>query len=192
MGLIRYVVGVLLVVSMPPAILWWIVVHPFVAFWRRLGARPAVGVVSALMAALALGLVPVRDALLGQDLGTSWPMVAVAAVLMAGAGLLAARRKRHLKFRILAGMPELEGDAGTLLTEGPYAVIRHPRYVEVAAAALAYACFANYAGAYVVAALTLPLLHLIVVLEERELARRFGTAWEEYRSRVPRYFPRWG
>lgn len=40
MGTARYWIGVLLVVSMPPAILWWFVVHPFIGFWRRVGRAP--------------------------------------------------------------------------------------------------------------------------------------------------------
>ena len=190
MALARYVVGVLLVVSMPPAILWWILLHPLVAFWRRLGARRAMGVVSVLMVAMAVALVPCRDALLGRNLGTTWVLVAVAACLTAGAAALAVWRRRFLDSRILSGMPELEGDARRLLTEGPYALVRHPRYVEVALWTFAYACFSNYVGAYVLAVLTLPLLHVVVLLEERELAARFGAAWAEYRARVPRYVPR--
>jgi protein-S-isoprenylcysteine O-methyltransferase Ste14 len=35
-----------------------------------------------------------------------------------------------------------------------------------------------------------PLLHLIVLLEERELPDRFGEAYVDYSRRVPRYWPR--
>lgn len=77
-----------------------------------------------------------------------------------------------------------------MLSEGIYGRIRHPRYVEVVIGTWAYAVFANHLGAYVVAALTIPSIHLIVLLEERELVERFGARYEEYRSRVPRYVPR--
>jgi len=174
MSLARYIVGVFLVVWLPPAVVWWIIVHPFVAFWRRLGAKLALSVVAVMMVALALALVPLRDALLGRDLGTSWPLVGLAAALLAVAGVMAIKRRRYLTYRILHGVPELEGDARTLLTEGPYAVVRHPRYVEVALGTIAYACFANHVGAYVMAVLVLPVLHVVVLLEERE----------------PRYVPR--
>jgi protein-S-isoprenylcysteine O-methyltransferase Ste14 len=190
MSLARYIVGAFLVVWLPPAVVWWIIVHPFVAFWRRLGAKLALSVVAVMMVALALALVPLRDALLGRDLGTSWPLVGLAAGLMAVALIMAVRRRRYLTYRILSGVPELEGDARTLLTEGPYAVVRHPRYVEVALGTIAYACFANHVGAYVMAVLVVPVLHVVVLLEERELVRRFGAAYERYRAQVPRYLPR--
>ena len=185
----RYFVAVLLVASMPPAIVWWYLVHPFVGFWRRMGARAALSVVGALMLAAAGALVWARDALVGRDLGTSWPLTGLGVVLAVAAAALGLRRRRYLTTRILSGIPELEGDGGNLLTQGPYAVIRHPRYVEVVAAVFAYASFANYAGSWVVALATLPALHGVVLLEERELAQRFGSAYDEYRRRVPRYVP---
>lgn len=190
MATVRYIVGVLLVVSMPPAVVWWFLVHPFVAFWRRLGARAALTTVAVLMVALLLALIPVRGALLGRDLGTSWPLVVLAVLLVLGGVSLGVWRRRYLNQRMLAGINELEGDARTLLTQGPYALVRHPRYVEVAVLTFAYAAFANHVGSWIVALLTLPALHAVVLLEERELAERFGNAWEEYRARVPRYLPR--
>jgi protein-S-isoprenylcysteine O-methyltransferase Ste14 len=63
--------------------------------------------------------------------------------------------------------------------------------VEIALGTMAYALFSNWLGALIVAGLSLPVIHLIVLLEERELVERFGDAYEEYRARVPRYVPRY-
>jgi len=190
MGTARYWIGVLLVVSMPPAILWWFVVHPFIGFWRRLGARRAVWVVGALMLGIVAFLIPLRNTLLGRDLGSHPWLVALACLLTAAGAAMALWRRPHLTQRMLTGLSELQGDATPLLTKGPYALVRHPRYVEVVLFTFAYAAFANYAGSWVMAVLSLPFLHAVVVMEERELAQRFGAAWVEYRTRVPRYLPR--
>ncbi|MFV1987575.1 MAG: hypothetical protein ACC682_09840 [Gemmatimonadota bacterium] len=37
MDRIRYYGALLAVVSLPPAILYWLIVHPFVDVWRRVG-----------------------------------------------------------------------------------------------------------------------------------------------------------
>jgi protein-S-isoprenylcysteine O-methyltransferase Ste14 len=37
--------------------------------------------------------------------------------------------------------------------------------------------------------LTIPGLHAIVLLEERELVERFGQEYRDYALRVPRYIP---
>jgi protein-S-isoprenylcysteine O-methyltransferase Ste14 len=103
------------------------------------------------------------------------------------------KRKKYLSMRILAGVPEVEADPekrGQLLREGPYAVIRHPRYAEIVFATFGYAALANYLGCWILAVLTLPVLHLVVLMEERELRDRFGEAYREYAARVPRYLPR--
>lgn len=189
----RYVVGVLLVVGLPPGMAWWFLVHPFVGFWRRLGARSTMAVMILFFLASVLGLLMVRDMLLGPDLGFSWPLFAAGVVLCLLAGWMGWKRKRYLTLRILAGVPEVEADEderGKLLNEGPYARIRHPRYVEIAVATFGYAALANYLGCWILAVLTLPVLHGIVLLEERELCDRFGDAYRDYVRRVPRYFPK--
>lgn len=192
MNTARYFVGVLLVTFMPPALIWWFVVHPFVGFWRHLGPKVTLTVMGVLGIAGAMALMSVRDRLLGRDLGTHPPLVVIALLLLAVTAWIAVHRRRQLTPRILAGVPELsrDDDDQVLLTEGVYGRIRHPRYVEVLAGTWAYAVFANHVGAYVVASLTVPALHLIVLLEERELHRRFGERYEAYRARVPRYVPR--
>jgi protein-S-isoprenylcysteine O-methyltransferase Ste14 len=189
----RYIVGVLLVVGLPPGVLWWFLLHPFVGFWRKLGVRLTMIVLGLFLLASVLALVSIRDFLLGADLGLSWPLFAVGIVLMVLAAWIGLKRRKHLTIRILAGIPEVEAEPqrqGKLLEEGPYAVIRHPRYVEVVLATFAYAAIANHVGSWIVVIAMLPLLHLVVILEERELVERFGEAYRDYAARVPRYMPR--
>lgn len=191
MSTARYVIAVLLVISLPPAIVWWYVIHPFVGFWRKIGKPITYTVMTVLFLGSVVGLFAVRDALVLTDLGTSWIMVGVAAALIIPAIWLAILRAKYLSFGILAGVPELDADGsgGKLLNQGIYAVIRHPRYVEIALGSLAYAAFANYLGGYILALLTIPGIHAVVVIEEKELAERFGEEYEAYRASVPRYIP---
>lgn len=192
MDRIRYFVGVILVVSLPPAVIWWYIVHPFVGFWRRLGRRWAVAVNTAIAVVITAGLWFVRRPLLGPDMGTHWSLVALGAVLVLVGVYIGLQRRKQLSRKILSGYPELEkdGKGGILLTEGLYARLRNPRYVEVSAFVFGYAALANHLGAWIMAVANLPALHLVVLLEERELARRFGAEYDAYRARVPRYIPR--
>ena len=57
-------------------------------------------------------------------------------------------------------------------------------------AVLSYSLIANYAGLYVLTVLSVLALYAIVLLEERELRERFGSAYEEYARSVPRFLPR--
>jgi protein-S-isoprenylcysteine O-methyltransferase Ste14 len=190
----RYVFGVLLVIGLPPGMLWWFLVHPFVGFWRRVGAVETIIIMAAVGILGAVGLLAIRDTLLLADYGTQPVLVALAAALATTSVWIAVKRRKHLTTSILVGMPELEegGHGGRLLSEGIYSRVRHPRYVEIVLGCLAYALFANYLGAYIVAVLCIPVVHLIVLLEERELIDRFGDEYVVYAERVPRYIPRRG
>ena len=191
MSTARYIIAVLIVISLPPAIGWWYVIHPFVGFWRRVGQPITFSVMTVFFLGSVVGLFAIRDALVLTDLGTNWILVGVAAALIIPAIWLSVLRAKHLSFAILVGVPELEADGsgGKLLDQGIYAVIRNPRYVEVALGTLAYASFANYLGGYILALLTILGIHAVVVIEEKELAERFGDEYEGYRASVPRYVP---
>jgi len=193
METLRYVVGVLLVIGVPPGLTWWFIVHPFIGFWRRIGVRMTMAIMVLYFAVGVAGLLLARDWLLGADLGTQWSLIGVGVTLMAAAAYVGWKRRKYLTTRVLVGIPELQRDPerqGILLDQGPYALIRHPRYVEIALAVFAYAAIANYVGAWIMAVLSLPVLHLVVLVEEQELADRFGEAYLEYADRVPRYMPK--
>lgn len=81
-------------------------------------------------------------------------------------------------------------DTGSrLVTTGPFAIVRHPIYalgmamILLSAVALPTPLMAVTAGAYVL------LLSAKARIEERALARRFGTEWTAYARRTPRFLP---
>jgi protein-S-isoprenylcysteine O-methyltransferase Ste14 len=190
---LRYVLGAFIVIGLPPGIAWWFIVHPFVGFWRRLGATRTMTAMGVFFAVTVLGLLPFHRALMGRALPAS-PQLVVLGFLLIGLGFaIAMARKKHLPMRILAGVPEVhadEGQRGELLTQGIYSMIRHPRYMEIVLITFGYAAISNHVGPWVLAALTFPLIHAVVLLEERELRDRFGEEYREYTALVPRYIPR--
>lgn len=188
----RYVIAVLMIVTLPPALVLWFVIHPAARFWRRLGAGWTYSILSVPSIAAMVLAYRFRAVLLGRDLGTNYILISLAIVLAVISGWIAVKRRRHLSMKILVGIPEMSksGDRGKLLTEGIYSRIRHPRYVEVAVGVWAYALFANYVGVHVFAVATIPILLFIIYFEERELRDRFGQDYIDYCARVPRFIPR--
>ncbi len=191
MQTVRYVIGVGLLMALPPAILLWFAIHPFVRFWRRLGAGwtyvvLAPGVIAWMLMAFAR-----REVLLGPDLGTHLYLLAPTAACFVTGIVVTVLRRRQLTSGIVIGLPELspQKHPGKLITTGIYARIRHPRYVELTLFTAAYAFFSNHVGVYVTTGLSTLALYFVVVLEERELRDRFGAEYEEYCRRVPRFFP---
>ena len=186
----RYVMAALLMLTVPPGIVYWFIVHPFIGFWRRRGAKVTFWFLGFFMVGSAVALFPFRDALLGRDLGASPWRIALAVPILVAALLISRQRKKHLTFQILAGTPELTGEGPGLLREGIYGRIRHPRYVEFSFACVGWSLLCDYSGLYIMTALALVGLYAIVLIEERELRERFGQAYVDYSAQVPRFVPK--
>jgi len=188
----RYVLAFLVIASFPPSLLLWLAIHPFAPFWRQLGAVWTYVILGLPVVGYMVGAWVFRKTLLVLDLGTNVITMILAGIAFGAAVLLKRRVMAQLRFARLSGIPELSKEKypGKLLTEGIYSRVRNPRYIEALLWVTAYALFANYLGAYLVVALCLPLIYFVVRLEERELRERFGTAYEEYCRRVPRFVPK--
>ena len=187
----RYIVAVLLLATVPISLGLWFAIHPFARSWRRIGPAWTYAILAAPCLLVGWILWHARRTLLGPDLGTR-PGLLVLAIAAAIVGLAISRaRRRRLGQLTLMGIPELSSrQKGRLATEGIYSRIRNPRYLEFLAFVLAYAAFANHLGIWVLYLLSLPTIHGVVLMEERELRDRFRAEYEEYCRQVPRYLPR--
>ena len=191
-GAVRYWLAVALYASVPAAILYWYLIHPFTAFWRRLGLKLTFLLVGAVFAAVVLLLARQHQRVLAVSYPFSWPLATAGLALYAVAVALERACRRHLKFAILAGVPQIGGDPGRLLTEGIYSRVRNPRYLSGIFAIAGFALVLNYPALYVAFALFVPAVYVVILLEERELKDRFGAEYEDYLRRVPRLFPKLG
>jgi len=194
---VRYYVALVILIGLQYGILMWLVIHPLALAksLRQVGPVWAYVIVAVPGVLLAGTILWLRDTILAIDYGTNNLLMALSVIPSALAVAIHVSYRKYLTMRILTGVPELTGSqAGILLTEGIYSRTRHPRYVESILWILGYALFTNYLAMYVAFLLMLPIMHIIVLLEEKELKERFGSAYEEYCHRVPRYIPRvtWG
>ena len=192
MQTLRYFLGVLIVVMVPPAVIFWYFAHPLVGFWRRVGPWVSYVVLLGALVGMMWGCWLVSDALMGLDLGTNLWTLLSGIVLYVLSIILEVIVRKQLTLSILIGVPELvpERVESKLLRSGIYGRVRHPRYIGVLLAVTGFALIANYSGAYLITALTVPGLYVLTVLEERELLERFGDAYRTYREEVPRFLPR--
>jgi protein-S-isoprenylcysteine O-methyltransferase Ste14 len=188
---VRYVIAFVLVVTGPGSVLFWFVIHPFAAFWRRVGPGWAYLAGFSLFAIVTLPLVLLSGWLLSIEFGTRATTVVVGLLVGVLAAILGRGWRRHLSWRMYCGVPELAPHRypGTLLTDGMYARVRHPRYLEVLLEYLACAFISNFLAAYALTVFMAGAIAILIPLEERELAARFGRAYEQYRARVPAIIP---
>ena len=191
MDRVRYWVALGEVMMVPGALLYWFSIHPFVRFWRGVGARVTVTLHLLMIFVVGYGMYLLRGRLLAVEYGTRPVLIAISVPVLIASFVLKRALARHLKMRILIGMPELAGESSTqrMLCEGIYSRIRHPRYLEVFLALIFFALFTNYLASYVILVASIPALLAIIYIEERELRDRFGEEYVRYCARVPRFWP---
>lgn len=187
----RYIIALLLVTLVPAVLAYWLLLQTLLPLWRRIGWVRAQIVLWAAVLVVAFALWFWRGAFLWTDYGFNPLLTAAGVVFLAGAAVFRLQIERFLPWRVQLGLPEIDpaGHAEQLVTEGPYAHTRHPRYIQVFLALLGWAMLANYPAGYLAALLWVPFVLSIIRLEERELQRRFGAAYDEYAARVPRFWP---
>ena len=191
---VRYALAVLSVITLPPGLLFWFVIHPWASRWRKLGPLRTYLIVLPVVVAFGVLLFRLRARLVGADLGMNWGLIAIGAVLYALSTWIAFQHSKHLSIATMIGIPELSPTAqlkGKLLKEGIYRLVRHPRYLSAGLAVIAVALFVDYMGVYILIFLLFPLGYPMLVFEERELIDRFGEEYRQYQQEVPRILPRW-
>jgi len=192
MDTIRYYVALVTVVAFPPPVLAWLLIHPFAHVLRRIGL---VGTYVSILGFYAIGMFSIwlaRDYILGIDFGFSATLSVLAIVLFCVSIFMRVLWRRVLRPSTILGLPEFSDkqESDNLATKGIYSHIRHPRYLEVGLALWATSLFSNNLAVYVVGLAYIPVIYLVVILEERELRIRFGTDYVDYCARVPRFIPR--
>lgn len=188
---VRYAAGLIMIMTVPISLGVWLLIHPFARIWRRIGLLGTYGVIAPVSAVLGIWLWSNQQMLLGTDLGMHPILMGLAIAAFTAALAVARVRRRQLTPRILTGIAELSRDKGCLLTQGVYARTRNPRYLELLLSVLGFVSIANHVGTWVLWVLCFPGVHIVVLLEERELRDRFGAEYEHYCERVPRYLPKW-
>jgi protein-S-isoprenylcysteine O-methyltransferase Ste14 len=193
MNTLRYFLALFLVITLPPLFLYWLLIHPFVSFWRGKGLATTHTVVLSTIGAAMVGLFSIRHDLLTADFGTNYLLLTLGVLSLILSGRMHFAIQKHLSIKTLLGFPEIAPDRfpRELITDGIYARMRHPRYAQLLIALIGYALIANYLAAYLAVALWLAGIYVIVLLEEKELRQHFGESYERYCRRVPRILPRW-
>lgn len=110
------------------------------------------------------------------------------AVLALTGALFAAWAKTRLGRLFSTQLGVQEGHE--LVTNGPYAVVRHPIYLGLIDFIIGSALYLNDVALLGVAFLFVLYFTAQIRIEERFFAAHFGAAWTQYTARTPALFPR--
>ena len=189
---LRYAMAVFAVTVLPVAIVYWLVIHGGRALWRHSGERVVWLVASAATTGIGVLAFHCSGFLVGSDLGTNWIVCTAGLLIYLATWAMTSPIRKHLSFRTFIGLPELRHETNSLLTDGPYEAVRHPRYLQVIIAIVGWCLVCNHLGLYVVGFCSILAFVLIAQLEEQELLERFGEAYQTYRDDVPALVPKRG
>jgi protein-S-isoprenylcysteine O-methyltransferase Ste14 len=186
MRFLHVVAGFFLFFELPIPI-YWLILHPFNAFWR-IRVRAAFWIAGLTAWTVGGALLWIYHPSLIAPVPPSWFAITAGVVLIGIEIYLFLRVERELGSRRLVGHAELTG-TGEIFTGGLYAHVRHPRYTGMFCAVAGAALLAGTPRLWGVAVVWWVLALGVIRLEERELAARFGTAYVTYREQVPAFLP---
>ena len=186
-----FYIALLTLITVPATLIAWLLLHSLVSYWLRLGSTGSMLIITASTVMVMVGMYLVRNPLLHVRFGFRWPLACVSCILLAGSSYLNILVYRRAPKAMAFGLSEISRDEpGSLVEDGVYSHMRHPRFVAMTLAIAAMAMLTNYLMLYLLWGVYVVMIFFIAVLEERELTTRFGARYLEYKKRVPRFVPR--
>jgi protein-S-isoprenylcysteine O-methyltransferase Ste14 len=185
----------LMMVMMWPFIpLFLIEIHYGINFWRRLGVWTYFVV---FLEWLPIGYVLYlwQSVVLQYEIAVALPLRVLGGVLIVAGIVLHAWTAKILGIKATISYTELKPktaeETETLITSGPFSVVRHPSYWAHTSIITGTFLITGIITVGVVALIDLAITYFVTTeLEDRELTERFGKKYVEYKKKVPKFFPK--
>ena len=174
-----------------PVPVYWLLIHPAIGFWRRIGYR-SFWIALPVWILIGVPLALLENSLFLHRLPRNAATYAVGVALLALSLWISHQVHQEFSLKKLAGLPELNpahhlrGVVGT----GIYARVRHPRYANIILGFIAFGLLTGAAGIFLLAIVSFLMYLIVAPLEERELREQYGSEYEAYARTVPRFLPR--
>lgn len=174
-----------------PVPVYWLVLHPAVNTWRRIGYR-SFWIALPVWVMVGFPLALMEGPLVAYRFPRNAATYALGTALLALNLWVSRRVHREFSFKKLAGLPELNPahPHRGIVDKGIYAWVRHPRYANMMLGFIAFGLLTGAAGIFLLAIVSFLLYLIVTPLEERELREQYGSEYEIYARTVPRFLPR--
>jgi protein-S-isoprenylcysteine O-methyltransferase Ste14 len=174
-----------------PVPFYWLLLHPAVNTWRRIGYR-SFWIALPVWILIGVPLALMENFLFARRLPRNAATYCLGAALLVFTFWVSRRVHQEFSFKKLAGLPELNPahPQRGIVDQGIYAWVRHPRYANIMLGFIAFGLLTGAAGIFLLAIVTFLLYLIVTPLEERELREQYGSEYEIYARTVPRFLPR--
>jgi protein-S-isoprenylcysteine O-methyltransferase Ste14 len=170
---------------------FWLLIHPRAESWRSRRQSPY-KILLPLWIGLWIGMAATTAAWRAVPIYENrWTWIP--AVLLFCAGLILYKLSHsHFSIEQLSGLPEIvRGHSQQrLVTTGIRARVRHPIYVGHLCEMLAWSVGTGLAVCWSLTVWAIVTGWIMIKMEDRELEKRFGDEYRDYRSAVPALVPR--
>lgn len=185
------IIVLITLIAWPVIPLFWIPVHLFPHFFRKLKLFTYVMPIITWLP-IAFLIYQQRDLLLNSRI--NFPAI----IRGAGIIMLIAGTEVHiwtgrlLNLRGLIGLPEVyEKMQGRFVATGAFSVVRHPTYLAHTIMFTGIFLASGVISIGIITVVDLLVINLIIIpLEEKELLTRFGKDYRDYIKKVPKFIPR--
>lgn len=183
-------IALLTIIVWPIIPLFWMLVHGFSGFFKRIGRLTYV-MPALIWPPLAYYIYLNRAFLLQYRIDFHHLIRIAGIVIMTVGALLQIWTGRLLSLFGLMGLPEVSQKAeGRLVTGGAFSFVRHPTYLAHTLMFGGAFLLSGVIAVGVVALLDFLVMNAVIIpLEEKELLLRFGEEYVQYKERVPGYLP---
>lgn len=183
--------AIVTIILWPAIPLFWIPVHCLTKVFRKFGLLTYI---LPLVTWLPLACLIYLNRLFLLQFKVALPLAVnvVGIILFVSGTLLQIWTGKLLRFLGLIGLPEISNRMqGRLVINGAFSVVRHPTYLSHTMMFLGVFFMTGTTAVGVVTLLDFIVINIFVIpLEEKELEKRFGKEYLEYREKTPRYFPK--
>lgn len=177
------------IILWPVVPLFWIPVHGFPRVFKSLGLLTYVMPLITWIP-LAYVIYVQKDFLLYYRIEFPFLLNAAGVVFLTAGTFLHIWTGRLLGLWGLMGLPEISSKIkGSLVTEGPFSIVRHPTYLAHTLMFLGFFLFTEVIAVGIITLFDFIIINAVIIpLEDRELTARFGIEYEEYKKKVKRRF----
>jgi protein-S-isoprenylcysteine O-methyltransferase Ste14 len=186
--------AMMMVMMWPLVPLFLIQIHYATNFWRKLGVWTYF-VVFLEWLPIAYAAYLWQAAILQYEVSIATPFRVLGVVAIAAGIALHTWTAKLLGIKATIGYTELKPDKDTksqsLITSGPFAVVRHPSYWAHTLIIMGTFMITGVVIMGIIAIIDLAIAYFVTTeLEDRELIARFGSQYREYQTKVPKFFPK--